>query len=329
MWKQIPQVTADGKRLQMVVCSATLHSFDVKKLAERIMHFPTWVDLKGQDSVPDTLHHVVVKVNPQEDLSWQRGGQKVQTDGVHYNDQMHYGSQDKETLSEGIKILKADYLIKAIQEHKMDKAILFCRTKLDCDNMEKYMKSLGGGPKAVPKHQFSCVCLHSDRKPPEKERTSKSLSGKCHYADEKENYVHRIGRVGRADRMGLAISLVGSVPEKVWYHSNCSNRGRGCHNTDLTTRGGCCIWYNEMQYLGDIEEHLGITIDQIGPEMKVPVNEFDGKVVYGERRKLTGSSYKGHADILAPAVSELADLECKAQSSFLRFSGMQDNLFAM
>ena len=23
------------------------------------MHFPTWVDLKGQDSVPDTLHHVV------------------------------------------------------------------------------------------------------------------------------------------------------------------------------------------------------------------------------------------------------------------------------
>ena len=26
--------------------------------------------------------------------------------------------------------------------------------------------------------------------------------------DEKSNYVHRIGRVGRAERMGLAISLV-------------------------------------------------------------------------------------------------------------------------
>ena len=23
------------------------------------MHFPTWIDLKGQDSVPDTVHHVV------------------------------------------------------------------------------------------------------------------------------------------------------------------------------------------------------------------------------------------------------------------------------
>ena len=33
--------------------------------------------------------------------------------------------------------------------------------------------------------------------------------------DEKSNYVHRIGRVGRAERMGLAISLVAQVPEKV------------------------------------------------------------------------------------------------------------------
>lgn len=33
--------------------------------------------------------------------------------------------------------------------------------------------------------------------------------------DEKSNYVHRIGRVGRAERMGLAISLVSTVPEKV------------------------------------------------------------------------------------------------------------------
>jgi ATP-dependent RNA helicase DDX1 len=33
--------------------------------------------------------------------------------------------------------------------------------------------------------------------------------------DEKQNYVHRIGRVGRAERMGLAISLVATVPEKV------------------------------------------------------------------------------------------------------------------
>ena len=33
--------------------------------------------------------------------------------------------------------------------------------------------------------------------------------------DDKQNYVHRIGRVGRAERMGLAISLVSRVKEKV------------------------------------------------------------------------------------------------------------------
>lgn len=64
--------------------------------------------------------------------------------------------------------------------------------------------------------------------------------------DEKSNYVHRIGRVGRAERMGLAISLVSSVPEKVWYHGEwCPSRGRNCQNTNLTNQGGCCTWYNE------------------------------------------------------------------------------------
>lgn len=44
--------------------------------------------------------------------------------------------------------------------------------------------------------------------------------------DDKQNYVHRIGRVGRADRMGLAISLVAKVKEKVQlqtYHSDHSH----------------------------------------------------------------------------------------------------------
>jgi superfamily II DNA/RNA helicase len=58
----MPSVTLDGKRLQMIVCSATLHNFEVKKLADSLMHFPTWVDLKGQDAVPETVHHVVSNI---------------------------------------------------------------------------------------------------------------------------------------------------------------------------------------------------------------------------------------------------------------------------
>jgi len=335
--KQIPKITSDGRRLQMIVCSATLHSFDVKKMAEKLMHFPTWVDLKGEDAVPDTVHHVVCMVDPQKDARWQNLRAHVQTDGVHARDNVRPGNNTPETLSEAVKMLKGEYCIKAIEEHNMDRAIIFCRTKLDCDNLEKYFRQVGG-------NKYSCVCLHGDRAPRErKENLEKFKQQKVKFLvctdvaarglditglpfminvtlpDEKTNYVHRIGRVGRAERMGLAISLVSTIPEKVWYHGQwCSSRGKNCWNTELTDVKGCCMWYNEKMYLGEIEDHLNITITQIENDLKVPVNDFDGKVVYGEKRKNTGSGYKDHVQQLVPIVKELADLESEAQLSFLK-----------
>ncbi|KAJ7412688.1 ATP-dependent RNA helicase DDX1 [Pitangus sulphuratus] len=289
---QIPQITSDGKRLQVIVCSATLHSFDVKKLSEKIMHFPTWVDLKGEDSVPETVHHVVVPVNPKADKLWERLGKNhIRTDEVHAKDNTRPGANTPEMWSEAIKILKGEYTVRAIKEHKMDQAIIFCRTKIDCDNMEQYFIQQGG---------VINVTL----------------------PDEKQNYVHRIGRVGRAERMGLAISLVAKEKEKVWYHV-CSSRGKGCYNTRLKEEGGCTIWYNEMQ----IEEHLNCTIAQIEPDIKVPVDDFDGKVTYGQKRALGGGLYKGHVDILAPTVQELAALEKEAQTSFLHLGYLPNQLF--
>ena len=105
-----------------------------------------------------------------------------------------------ETLSEAIKRLKIHYLVQAIDAHKMDQAIIFCRTKLDCDNAEDYLLSLGGGQYssldlvsilaqycilAQYSHscllcilwysgsksmvnEYSCVCLHGDRRPQER-----------------------------------------------------------------------------------------------------------------------------------------------------------------
>lgn len=231
--KQIPKMTSDGRRLQMVVCSATLHAFEVKKMADRLMHFPTWVDLKGEDAVPETVHHVVCMVDPQRDTAWHNLRQHIRTDGVHARDNPHAQNLTPETYSEAIKLLKGEYCIRAIEEHKMDRAIIFCRTKLDCDNLEQYLKVRGG-------QRYSCVCLHGDRKPNERKQNLEAfkkasvkflictdvaargldITGLPYMInitlpDEKSNYVHRIGRVGRAERMGLAISLVSTVPEKV------------------------------------------------------------------------------------------------------------------
>lgn len=70
--------------------------------------------------------------------------------------------------------------------------------------------------------------------------------------------------------------------------------------------------------MAEIEEHLGVTIQHVESDMKVPLNEFDGKVVYGQKRLNKGSGYQDHVKQLVPVVDELAELESKAQSIFIR-----------
>lgn len=43
--------------------------------------------------------------------------------------------------------------------------------------------------------------------------------------------------------------------------------------------------------LGEIEEHLNCTISQVEPDIKVPVDDFDGKVTYGQKRALGGKQW--------------------------------------
>ena len=142
---QLPRMFDDGNRLQMIVCSATLHNFDVKKFAENVMFFPTWVDLKGEDSIPDTVHHVVFRIDPRKDETWKTIKINYVTDGVHQKDKFNTNQPNKETLSEAVKRLKGYYVVKAIDTIGIDQAIVFCRTKLDCDNLENYFNDVGQG----------------------------------------------------------------------------------------------------------------------------------------------------------------------------------------
>ena len=53
------------------------------------------------------------------------------------------GGASAESLSEGVKRLKGEFVVAAIDTHSIDKAIVFCRTKLDCDNLERYLQQKG------------------------------------------------------------------------------------------------------------------------------------------------------------------------------------------
>lgn len=67
-----------------------------------------------------------------------------------------------------------------------------------------------------------------------------------------------------------------------------------------------------------MEEHLNITIQQVDSDMKVPHDDFDGKVVYGQKRKFAGTDYETHTEQMAPVVKELCDLESKAQLYYIK-----------
>lgn len=70
--------------------------------------------------------------------------------------------------------------------------------------------------------------------------------------------------------------------------------------------------------MADIEEHLGVTIQQVGSDLQVPHDDFDGKVVYGQKRKAAGSNYETHTAQMAPIVASLSKLENQAQMLYVK-----------
>lgn len=70
--------------------------------------------------------------------------------------------------------------------------------------------------------------------------------------------------------------------------------------------------------MSDIQEHLGVTIPEVDKSFEVPVNEFDGKITYGEKRSEGGAAFQYHTAQLAPSVEQLGRMELLAQTNFLR-----------
>ncbi len=79
--------------------------------------------------------------------------------------------------------------------------------------------------------------------------------------DDAEQYVHRSGRVGRADCLGLAVSLVAAAGcrERLWFLQKSAGRlGRDNIPSDRRdfAAGGNCVWSDEAASLAAVEARL-------------------------------------------------------------------------
>merc|ERR1719161_798238 len=331
----IPRLNAQIKRgrrdrVQTLFFSATLHTPEVKQMIDEITTRPIWVDLKGKDSVPDTVHHVIYRVDPTQDLPYSKADLAVHAknpnanpipDAVHEKPTMSpldRNHPEALKLSQNIKMPKPKICVKIADVLQMTQALVFCRTNVDCNNLEEYLNTLGGckgyGVKMETgkENPYSCVVLAGMRNQDERRMNLEAfkegdvrflvctdvaargidISGlpfviQTTLPDDIENYIHRIGRCGRAERMGLAISIVATEKEKVWYHK-CPSRGKNCTpypgNTKLTIpfgpdqklmprddanwiidEGGCTIWYAKPDLIKQVEKRIGQPLTIMDP----------------------------------------------------------------
>ena len=345
---KLPPRGRTGGRLQTLLFSATLHTDEVRQLAARITRHPILVDLKGKDSVPETVHHLKLSVDAAADASWAKPPLPVPTDGVHRSDAVAPGSRTRESLSEATKRLKPLVLLRLAEQLQMAQCLVFCRTNLDCDNLERYLNAVGGGKGFSGKAEkgkenpYSCVVLAGQRSMEQRRSALRAFKeGDVRFMvctdvaargldiahlpfvvnmtlpDKVEDYFHRVGRVGRAETMGLAVSLVSPHEEKVWYYDKRKWEGKTL-STKLAEHGGCCIWYSEPALLAEVEKRLGGPIETIDAFLSSGGDVAQRLAQYGEAKD-GGLNQQSHEQLesIAPAVEQLAALETRAQHSFL------------
>ena len=142
--------------------------------------------------------------------------------------------------------------------------------------------------------------------------------------DKEEDYVHRVGRVGRADVMGLAISLVSTRhKEKVWYYDKRKWEGKAL-STKLASEGGCCIWYDEPTLLKGVQTRLGTTLETLDAFLiRQPGGVASLTAQYGQAKEGgLNDETAAHLAQLAPEIAQLAALETAAQLAYFRGSAL-------
>eukprot|EP01059_Diplonema_ambulator_P018938 TRINITY_DN3163_c0_g2_i1.p1 TRINITY_DN3163_c0_g2~~TRINITY_DN3163_c0_g2_i1.p1 ORF type:complete len:814 (+),score=320.67 TRINITY_DN3163_c0_g2_i1:36-2444(+) len=356
------------KKLQLCMFSATLHDPAITTLASQLCPNASWVDLKGKDFVPDTVHHAVVFSDPDDDDRWKHG--QIETDGVHIagQDQDSAGPDPANRMScrnsYRIKLLKPEILMKVIDAYKMEQCLIFCRTRDDCDHLSAYLNTKGGQKgftgraEKGKENPYSNVAFHSgfDTRT-RKDHLDMFKEGEVRFLictdvaargidikqlpfvvnmclpDKSEDYIHRIGRTGRSDRMGLAVTIASSKHrEKVWYHSNCNRgmrHGAPCTDTRLVEEGGCCIWYNEPQYLKEVEKRIGEPLAELGDDYKyVDTSANAAALEYGKSREEAKMKKSDQIRAIEEHATMIMELSSDAQNDYLTYASLIKKLEA-
>ena len=125
---------------------------------------------------------------------------------------------------------KVDAVEKILNQEQYDRVMIFCNTKGNTERVTKLLQMRG----------VDAQCIHGDIPQEKREKvmarfrrgelrvfvaTDVAARGidvddvdivfNCDVPDENQDYVHRIGRTGRAKRQGVAVSLIADYPSKM------------------------------------------------------------------------------------------------------------------
>lgn len=250
--------------------------------------------------------------------------------------------QNKELNSLKVKILKPIILKSIIDKFNMNQCIIFCRTNLDCINLGEFFGKINDKlKKSGLESPYTYSILRG--KMPVNERIAslnRFKEGETRFListdvgargidiislpyiinmtlpDDPAQYFHRIGRVGRNQTLGLAVSIISTPEEKVWFHKFCKDPSI-CFNRELLQVGGCTIWYSEKMELKKIVDKVGPISEMNNETISLPSNIEPFSNKFGEYvGNLTISSVKINED-MADEVNNLIQLEYQAQNLFL------------
>jgi ATP-dependent RNA helicase DDX1 len=176
---RVPFQLTDELFVYGTTLSATLHSPEIALLSEVLCENPSWVDLKGKDATPETVHHAMVMIDD-ETVDVEALSPRAATDNVHAFDDVK--NDPAARRSQRTKLRKPHALKAIVDKYDMDQCLIFCRTNFDCDNLETFLNTIGGdgGRKHAgrklekgPQNPYSCVVLGGARSTEERRRNLK------------------------------------------------------------------------------------------------------------------------------------------------------------